>query len=327
MRAKLCLSLAAGVAACLASLPALSQEVVLRLAHSMSSNEPVHQALEFFAENVNERSDGRIDITVFPSEQLGSGKDVNDMIRQHTPVMNLTDPGYLADFVPDIGVLNGPYLLADTLSFPKILESDWYAEIDQQLQDQGFRVIAFNMLFGQRHMIADKPIRSPADIEGLTVRVPPNTMWIETFEAMGARPTTVNWAEVYGALQQGVVAAAEAPLGSLSGSKLYEVRNTVSLTGHFTAWVALIMSNEVFEAMPEDLQAIMLEEGHRAGEELTRLTLESEEEFIRQFEEAGLTVVRDIDIAAFQEATASVYEAFPEWTPGLRERIMQILAE
>ena len=176
-------------------------------------------------------------IQVFPSEQLGSGKDVNEMIRQGANVMNITDPGYLSDFVPDIGVLNGPYLIKDPNDYDKLLASDWYKGIEKKLEAAGFKLVMANGFFGQRHLIADKPVRKPEDMAGMTVRVPPNTMWIETFKAMGARPTTVQWSEVYNALQQNVVAGAEAPLGSLWGSKLHETRKVISMTGHFTAFV------------------------------------------------------------------------------------------
>ena len=127
---------------------AQAADYTIRLAHSLSTSEPAHLAAEYFAANVNERSEGRIEIEVFPGEQLGSGKDVNEMIRQGANVMNITDPGYLSDYVPDVGVLNGPYLLADYRDFQKILDSEWLAEIDQQLIDAGIRVVSYNNLFG-----------------------------------------------------------------------------------------------------------------------------------------------------------------------------------
>jgi tripartite ATP-independent transporter DctP family solute receptor len=324
---KILAGLALGTAMALVAFgPASAADYTIRLAHSLSATEPAHLAAEYFAANVTERSGGRIEVSVFPGEQLGSGKDVNEMIRQGANVMNITDPGYLSDYVPDVGVLNGPYLLADYRDFEKILNSEWLADIDAQLQEAGIRVVSYNNLFGARHMIADAAIRTPDDVQGMTVRVPPNQMWLATFEAMGARPTTVQWSEVYNALAQNVVAAAEAPLGSLHGSKLHEVKDTISMTGHFTAWVNFIISEEFFRSLPDDLQELLLEEGHRAGDEMTRLTIEKQDEYIAMFEEAGITIVDDVDVSAFQEATASVYDAFPRWTPGLHKTIQDILA-
>ena len=236
----------------------------IRFAHSLSTSEPAHLAAEYFAKNVGEKSGGRVRIQVFPGEQLGSGRDVNEMIRSGANVMNNTDPGYLSDFVPDVGVLNGPYIVDKPEQFTKLLNSPWYADVDQRLQKAGFRVLSMGGFFGNRHMIADKPIKTPADLSGVTVRVPPNQMWLETFKALGARPATVQWSEIYNALQQGVVQAAEAPFGSIWGAKLQEVKKVISLTGHFTAIVAWPMNEGYFSKLPKEVQQILLGEGARA---------------------------------------------------------------
>ena len=312
--AALCLAAAASATA--------QETIKIRFAHSLSPTEPAHLAAEYFAKNVAARTNGRVQITVFPAEQLGPGKDVNEMIRQGANVMNITDPGYLSDFVPDVGVLNGPYLVKTPQEYEKLLASDWFKGIEKKLEAAGFKLIMANGFFGQRELISDKAVRKPEDMAGMTVRVPPNTMWIETFKAMGARPTTVQWSEVYNALQQHVVEGAEAPLGSLWGSKLQETRKVISLTGHFTAFVMWPINTAFFNKLPKDVQQILLEEGHKAGVEMTRLTLASQDEYLAKFKAAGVTIVSDVDIPAFQKATASVYKAFPKWTPGLRETVL-----
>ena len=317
----LAFALAAGIA-----LPAAAQDQIrIRFAHSLSTSEPAHQAAEFFAKNVAARTNGRVQIQVFPGEQLGPGKEVNEMIRQGANVMNMTDPGYMSDFVPDIGVLNGPYLIKDPADYDRLLASDWYKGVEKRLEQAGFKMIMANGFFGQRHLIADKPVRKPEDMAGMTVRVPPNTMWIETFKAMGARPTTVQWSEVYNALQQNVVVGAEAPLGSLWGSKLQETRKVISTTGHFTAFTMWPMNINYFNKLPADVQKVLLEEGFKAGAEQTRLTLALQDDYISKFKAAGVTFVTDVDTAAFQKVTGPVYKAFPKWTPGLHETVMNAL--
>ena len=314
-------------AAALAVQPAMAQNVIkIRFAHSLSSTEPAHLAAEFFAKNVAERTGNRVQIQVFPSEQLGSGKEVNEMIRQGANVMNITDPGYMSDFVPDIAVLNGPYLIKYPADYQKLLDSEWFKGIEKKLDASGFKLIMANGFFGQRHVIADKPVRKPEDLAGLTVRVPPNPMWIETFKAMGARPTTVQWSEIYNALQQNVVQAAEAPYGSLWGARLQEVRKIISTTGHFQAMLAWPMNNSAFNRLPADVRTALLEEGARAQHEQTRLTREQEDGFVDRFKGAGVEIVSDLDIVAFREASAATYKAFPKWTPGLHETVRKILA-
>ncbi len=319
--------LKAGIAApLLNALPGVAQETLrIRFAHSLSATEPAHLAAEFFAKNVAQRTGNKVQIQLFPGEQLGPGKEVNEMIRQGANVMNITDPGYLSDFVPDIGVLNGPYLIKDPKDYNKLLASDWYKGVEKKMEGAGFKLIMANGFFGQRHLITDKPVRKPEDMAGMTVRVPPNTMWVETFKAMGARPTTVQWSEVYNALQQNVVAGAEAPLGSLWGSKLHETRKVISMTGHFTAFVMWPMNINYFNKLPADTQKILLDEGKKAGDEMTRLTLTLESDYMAKFKAAGVTFVPDVDLAAFQKSTAGVYKAFPKWTPGLHDTVMAAL--
>lgn len=297
----------------------------IRLAHSLSTTEPAHLAAEFFAKNMAARSNGRVRIDVFPGEQLGSGKDVNEMIRAGANVMNITDPGYLADFVPDAGILNGPYIVQRHEEFAKLLASDWYKDLDRRIQAAGFRLLMMGAFFGARHMIADKPVRTPADVAGMTVRVPPNTMWLETFKAMGARPTTVQWSEVYNALSQGVVQAAEAPYGSLWGARLHEVKKVISTTGHFKAITCWPINNGFFNRLPRDVQTMLLEEGQKGGEEQTRLTNAMENDFATRFRGAGVTIVTDVDVPAFQRATVPTYSAFPRWTPGLHDTVTRLL--
>ena len=308
------------------AVPVRAQDAVrIRFAHSLSATEPAHLAAEFFAKNVAQRTGGKVTLQLFPGEQLGPGKEVNEMIRQGANVMNITDPGYLSDFVPDIGVLNGPYLIKGPKDYAKLLASDWYKAVEKKMEGAGFKLIMANGFFGQRHLISEKPVRKPEDMAGMTVRVPPNTMWVETFKAMGARPTTVQWSEVYNALQQNVVAGAEAPLGSLWGSKLHETRKVISLTGHFTAFVMWPMNINYFNKLPADVQRVLLEEGRKAGDEMTRLTLALESDYIAKFKSAGVNFVQDVDLAAFQKATAGVYKAFPKWTPGLHDTVMAAL--
>ncbi len=310
-------------------LPAIARaqsNIRIRFAHSLSTTEPAHQAAEIFARNVGEKSNGRVVIEVFPGEQLGSGRDVNEMIRQGANVMNITDPGYLSDFVPDVGILNGPYLVDNFDQFDKLLASDWYKGVDAKLKQAGFQMIMQGGYFGARHMIAEAAIRRPAEMAGMTVRVPPNQMWIETFRSLGARPTTVQWSEIYNALQQNVVQAAEAPYGSLWGARLQEVRKVISTTGHFQAMTGWPINAGYFNRLPAEVRTLLLAEGERARAEMTRLTREQEQGFVDRFKAAGVQIVTEVDINAFREASAATYRAFPRWTPGLHETVRRILA-
>jgi tripartite ATP-independent transporter DctP family solute receptor len=301
------------------------QTTTLRVAHVLSTAEPAHDAALAFADRVTKRSDGRMKLEVFGQGQLGGNKEQHELMRQGANVMILTDPSGVGDYVPDWGVLNGPYLLADPLEYRKILASPWYREMIDRAAQQRLRVLTMNGFFGARHALANKPLRNPNDMKGVAFRVPPTQMWLETFKALGTRPVTVAWPEVYSALQQGVADAVEAPLASLWGSKLHETRKVLSLTNHFNAWVGLVMNEQVFRRLPEASQSLLVEEAINYGNDLTQRTMASAKELEGRFEAAGVQIVRDIDIKAMAEATASVYSAIPGWSQGLYQRVRGIL--
>ncbi|WP_306119812.1 MULTISPECIES: C4-dicarboxylate TRAP transporter substrate-binding protein [unclassified Roseitalea] len=320
--------LALAAAVTLTAGTALAQEYTFRIPHVTSASEPVHEALEHFASLLEERSDGRIEAEVFAGGQLGTNLEMYEQVDLGAQIIILADPGYLSDFLPDFGILNGPYLLDEPGDFQKIVNSDWYAGLVDQLRDDtNLELLALNWFFGDRNVISNQEVRTVDDFDGLSIRVPPNVMWIETFKALGARGEQVAWPEVYGALASGVVDAAEAPLGSIYGASLYESAKTISMTGHFYAWIGLAMNDELFASMPEDLQDVLRTSALDAGDFMTNLVQEKQGEFIDMLEAEGVTFVEEVDRAAMREATLPVYEAFPAWSDGLVDTVQSILAE
>ncbi len=318
--------IAATAVIALAPLAVSAQDYVFRLAHVTSDKEPLQAAMEEFVKNVEARTEGRVAIQIFANAQLGSNPEVFEQVRAGAPIITISDPGYLSDFVADFGVLGGPYLMEDPRDFQKIVDSDLYAGMKDRLRaESGLELLSLNWLFGSRHMLSDKAISSPDDTAGMTFRTPPNIMWVETFNSMGARPTQVAWGEVYSALSAGVVDGAEAPLPSIYGAKLHETKRIISLTGHFKGFTGLMMNADVFASMPDDIQAIFNEEALKTGAFMTDLMLGSQEEWIARLEAEGVTFNRDVDVAAFQAATAEVYTKFPDWSEGLYEKVRAIL--
>jgi len=318
--------IAAAAAIALTPMATAAQDYTFRLAHVTSDKEPLQQALEEFVKNVEARTEGRVAVQIFANAQLGSNPEVFEQVRAGAPIITMADPGYLSDFVADFGVLGGPYLMEDPRDFQKIIDSDLYGVLKDRLRSESdLELLSLNWLFGSRHMLSDKPISSPADTAGMTFRTPPNIMWVETFKAMGARPTQVAWGEVYSALSAGVVDGAEAPLPSIYGAKLYETKKVISLTGHFKGFTGLMMNSDVFAGLPEDIQAILNDEAVKTGGFMTNLMLGSQEEWITKLEAEGVTFNRDVDVAAFQAATADVYTKFPDWSDGLYDKVRAIL--
>lgn len=301
------------------------QKIVIKVGHVLAPTEPTHQAALKWARRMKERTNGQVELQIFPSSQLGSNRDTYEQARLGANVIGHTDPGYMSEFVPDFGVLNGPFLFDDwNTQGKKLMNSLFMAELKERLKKEaGLRVLAFNWYFGPRHLISSRPIRNPQEMRGLKVRIPPNPMWRETIAAMGGTPTTLEWAEVYTGLGQGVVDAAEAPLSTLVGSRLYEVKKVITLTGHFNAVTGMVIGEKFFQTLPRDVQKILEEEAVAAGEEMSKMTLALQQEFRKKLEAAGVQFVQS-DVQAFQKATEVVYTKFPKWTLGLYARVKGI---
>jgi tripartite ATP-independent transporter DctP family solute receptor len=275
-----------------------------------------------FAQRVTERSGGQIDMKVFPAAQLGHDNDSLEQIKLGADLIVITQIAAAAPSeVPDLTILDGPYLYDDLADYRKLIKSDWLESQEQKLEEAGVKVLAANWLFGVRHLLADRPIRTPEDMQGLKIRIPPLAMWVETFKALEANGQTINFGEAYTALSSGVVDAIESPLESLWAANFYETKNVISMTGHFTNWIAPMMSAKVFNELPPEMQQILLEEAEIGGEIITALALDREQGFREKLEAAGVTFVDDVDPAAFQDKTKVVYAQFKEWTPGLYDTV------
>lgn len=303
-----------------------AQEYSLRFSTSqVNPNEPIVKAMKLYAERVAERSNGRIAITVMTGDQLGAQKKVNEMVMSGASLLSATDYGQLGQFVPDLSILAGPYVYPSMEASDKLFASDVFKELSAKLESQGLKIFMPNGLFGYRHIIASKPIRTPADLQGMTVRVPSSPIMMATFTGYGARATELPWGDVYNALQTNVVDAAEGPFGSIAGSKLNETRKVISKTGHqvmFTAWV---MSSSLYNKLPEDLQKVMTEEGEKVAGDLTKLTLDTDGEYAKQLADSGVEIVSDVDVPAFMEASKQAYSKAPNLTPGMFERVQDAM--
>lgn len=302
-----------------------ADRITLKLGHVQSSNEPIHQSFLRFASRVDERTHGEVEVHVYEASALGTNKEVYELARLGASVIANVDAGYLSDYLPDIGILAGPYLLEDVGDYRKVVQSEWFQSQMDLLYEKGFKVIALNGYFGARHIISSRPIRNPDDFAGLQIRIPPNIIWVQTFGALGANPTTLAWSEVYSGLAQGVVHAAEAPLGSIIGSRLYEHQKVLSTTGHFKPFVGMVMGRRYWEKLPRGTQDLLLEEGEAWGDYLTELSLASESKQLDFLRSKGVQIIEDIDYSSLRKTTEAVYSKNPDWSHGLSDRIREIL--
>jgi tripartite ATP-independent transporter DctP family solute receptor len=320
-------TLAFALAASLAALTnqAAAADYTLSINTALQPTDPLYKGLEALRDAVGQRSNGALEIKLFPNSQLGSDEDVLEQARAGAPVAVVVDGGRLANFVTEFGVLGAPYLANGYEGIRKVVTSPKFEEWVTKLHDaSGHQVLSFNWWQGERHLWTQNPVSKPADLSGVRMRTPGAPVWVETVNAMGATATPMPFAEVYSALEQKVIDAVEAQLPAGQGSKLNEVTKVVTKTGHINLITGLVTSAIWFDSLPAELQTVLREESLKAGDTASFGTRDSLAKIEEELKAAGMTV-NDIDVAPFREATAGVYEKLGYGA--LRDELQAIAAQ
>ena len=199
-------SQSSGSAASSSSGQADNQEVIhISFGHDNLPGEPLTEAAEYWAQRLEEVSGGTMVIDVYDSSSLGSKSDLLDQMFAGDAIMVVGDGGFAADYgVTDMGITMGPYLFQNWEQVDKLVASDLWTELKDQMSQAGMTIVGDNWQYGARSTMSTKKIETPADFSGLKIRVPTNTVQVEGMEALGAAPVTMSLNEVYSALQQGL---------------------------------------------------------------------------------------------------------------------------
>ena len=298
----------AGLLAAFAGAPALAADQTLSINTALTTTDPLYKGLESFRDAVAQRSNGTIEVKLFPNSQLGPDEDVLEQARAGAPVAVVVDGGRLAVFQKEFGVLGAPYLASGYDGIRKVVTSPLFEEWVGKLRDaSGHQVLSFNWWQGERELWTNKPVATPADLAGVRMRTPGAPVWMETIKAMGATPTPMPFAEVYSALQQNVIDAVEAQLPAGQGAKLPEVTKNLTKTGHINLITGLVTSAAWFDSLTPEQQTILREEALKAGDVASYGTRDSLAAIEADLKAQGMTVT-EIDVTPFKEATAGVYD-------------------
>ncbi|MGE6376976.1 C4-dicarboxylate TRAP transporter substrate-binding protein [Peribacillus muralis] len=315
----------AAMAACSSTASDESEEkLVINIAHGNQPGEPIDKLTVKWKELVEERSDGAIEIRLFPSSQLGSEKDVLEQATMGSNVITMVGYDFLMDYVPDTGIMNAPYLVESFDELLYLTTTDWFDEIKSDLHEKEISIVSTNTVYGERHLLSNQKVSLPEDLKGRKIRVPNNPMSIATFKALGAAATPTPLGDLYTSLQQGLIDGAENPIPVLEGVKAHEVSKHLSLTGHqkfITAWIS---GTNFMDSLPNEVVQMLKETGDEAGEYARDVLEEDDKKVLAEFEKQGVEV-HEVDIEPFKEKVQDVYDKFPSWTPGLYERIQKLL--
>lgn len=284
-----------------------AQEIVLRLGHVLAPAHQFHQGMLLAAEKLAAATSGRVKLEVFPSSQLGTERDMHIAIRTGGVDMLLASPGGASVHLKELAVIDAPYTFRDNSHWQAVvygpIGEEWEAKT---LANSGVRIVGW-FHRGTRHVISrSKPYGTLAAMRGQKIRVADLPPYPQVFEALGAVPTPIAFAEMYGALQSGIVDGADAPLDTILTQKLFEVAKYVNLISwSFAAPGPILMSDAAYQKLgPDDQKA--LREALRAGSEfITDAFTQGEENVKKQLIEAGMELVTPTDLDAWRAAAAA----------------------
>lgn len=293
----------------------------IMIAYGNQPGEPIDKAMHFWANKVKEKSNGDIIFKLFPSSQLGSETEVLEQARFGANIITISDYGAFMDIVPDLGVINAPYLSQSFEKKSKLLHSDWFKGLSEQLDKQNIHIVIPDVIYGTRHLLTKKPVTKPEDLKGMKIRVQHSRVPLQTIKAMGGVPTPMSLSDVYPGLSEGIIDGLENPPAVLYGGKFFEVAKNLNLTAHSTHMSPFVVGTAFWDTLTPEQQKIIIDSGNEMVVFGANQVQTAEKEAIENLRKAGVKI-NQVDIKAFSDTVRSkIQEAFPEWTPNLYKNI------
>jgi tripartite ATP-independent transporter DctP family solute receptor len=281
--------------------------VKLTLGHGAAPGNPRHEASIKFAEAVKAKTNGRIDIQVAHSAQLGDDAAMVTAIRTGALDITANSQGAVAAAVPEYAAYGMPFMFSTPAQAFKVLDGPLGKELADKSAEKGMVVLGY-WDNGIRHMTNSKrPINKVEDMKGLKMRTPPDAVLVDIMQALSADPQQIKFAELYVALQQGVVDGQENPLVNIHASKLYEVQKHLALTSHMFQMTPLLISKRTWDRLSEADRKVMQEAATEATALQRKLSQEADDKLLADLKSKGVQVTT-VDKAAFAKATSKVDE-------------------
>jgi C4-dicarboxylate-binding protein DctP len=298
---------------------AYGADFTLTFAHVLTEDTPNARAAVKFKEEVEAKSDGRIEVNIRPAAQLGGDVEIIEQAQMGLVDIAIPPTGNLANFNEKMYLFDLPFLMNDNAAMARVLDGEVGTELLGTLDSNNLHGIAM-WGAGFRHMTNNvRPINGPDDLKGVKMRTLQAPTILSTYRAYGANPTAMAYVEVYNGLQQGVVEGQENPLANIASMKFYEVQKYMTLTGHAYHTYAAVMNKAKWESLPEDLQTIVADAMIVGRDAARQYTNEDEAKILDAIkDQIEIQPLSDEGRAAFIDASKPIYEEFePKVTPEL----------
>jgi len=301
-------------------------KTIIRYGDVLPASYPSVVALEVAGKEISAKTGGRLEMQVFPASQLGTQRDMIEALGSNALQLYTDGAATCGSWVPAISVLEAPYVWRDAAHMAKGMASaDGRNLTDALVKTRGMRILD-TIYYGTRQLTtANKPVKEVKDMAGLKLRVPPVDVFNAMAEAWGARPTPINFGELYLALKQELVDGQENPLPTIQSAKIFEVQKYLVLTAHIITPRFVVVNEQFWRGLSDADRTVMQAALAKAVTTANAEILKQEGELVDTFAKGGMTVIRP-DVAAFRDAVIKVVPAKFEsrWGKGTFERLQSL---
>jgi tripartite ATP-independent transporter DctP family solute receptor len=294
----------------------------LKLAHTLPPDHPVHQAMTFMAQRCAELSNGKMEIEIYPSEQLGSEQQCVELLQIGSLAITKVSAAVMESFTDDYKVLGLPYIFRDSSHAVKVLDGEIGKDLLLSTVDRYIRGLCFYDAGSRSFYTINRPILKPSDLEGMKIRVMKSKTAMDMVKALGGSPTPISYGELYTALQSGVVDGAENNPPSFYTSHHYEVCKYYALDEHTSVPDVLIISQHIWKKLNEQEKEWILQAAHESVAVERELWSESVKKSLEEVQNAGVTIYYP-DKSLFADKVNEMYESYKS-QPGIYEYIKRI---
>ncbi|MBK6394782.1 MAG: TRAP transporter substrate-binding protein [Betaproteobacteria bacterium] len=299
-------------------------QIEIKLGHVGEPGSLFQASADEFAKRANAKLGGKAKVVVFGSSQLGGDKEMIQKLKLGTLDMALPST-VMSSEVDLFGIFEMPYIVKDRQHMGRIEREIFWPKLAPEANRKGLTVLAV-WENGVRHITNSKrPIRAPADLQGIKLRVPEGKWRVKMFQAYGANPSPMKFSELFTALQTGVMDGQENPFTQIYSAKLQEVQKYLSLSGHVYTPAYLTVGTKKWEALPADVRKVLEETAKETQAFVYQTAAKEENDLLGKLKAAGMQV-NDVDKNAFVAASKPIYEEFGKEVAGAKELIDRAVA-
>jgi tripartite ATP-independent transporter DctP family solute receptor len=303
--------------------PAWAQ-IEIKIGHVGEPGSLFQQSSDEFARRANAKLAGKAKVIVFGSSQLGGDKEMIQKLKLGT--LDMAVPSTVMSSEVDLlGIFEMPYIVKDRAHMQRIEKEIFWPKIEPEVEKKGLKVLAL-WENGVRHITNNKrPIRTPADLKGIKLRVPEGKWRVKMFQEYGANPSPMKFSELFTALQTGVMDGQENPFTQIYSAKLHEVQKYLSLSGHVYTPAYVTVGSKKWASLPADVRQVLEDTAKETQAYVYQTAVKDENDLLVKLKASGIQV-NDVDQDSFVAASKGIYEEFGKEVPGAKELIDRAIA-